>query len=492
MNPEKLHTRSSVSWVAAWTGCVFSGCGPVRAVRSRGIGCLLVLLGSFLGAKHSIAQYAGTKRWEVETGARIISSPALAPDGTIYIGNGNVYSSISGVAGAFYSVSPSGTTNWVFRPSTVVMASPAIGPDGAIYVPCADGKLYALAANGSTNWVFRTGGRFLTSPAVAGDGTIYVGSVSNFFNKLYAVRPNGTTNWASSLGAVPLAGAAPESVQLSSPAIGRDGTIYVGSLDGHLYSLSPSGATNWVAPLGAATYSSPGIGPDGTVYIGADDYRVYAIDRLGNRRWSFPTTSFVESSPAVSADGTTIYVGSLDKALYALTPAGTKRWVFNAGMVSSSPAVAANGSICFSTISPSQIWVVSNNVPRWTFPASDMAFSSPVIGPDGTVYVGAGTKLYALNASNSLASSSWPMFRRDPMHQARSLQCGLRPPAPLPDGNFALSLSVEAGRTYQVLASTNLLDWAELASFSSSSFSTQFVDLAATNSPRRYYRLMAP
>ncbi len=241
------------------------------------------------------------------------------------------------------------------------------------------------------------------------------------------------------------------------------------------------------------TYASPAIGPDGTIYIGTEDHLVYAIDRLGRRKWTFSTGSWVESSAALNANGNTIYVGSLDGLMYALTPAGAKRWAVNAGGVSSSPAVGADGSIYFGAIGTPQVVAVSSNgVVQWKFPVSTYAFSSPVIGPDGTIYVGGGTKLYALYGTNSLTSSSWPMFRRDPRHHARSVQCAVGPPEPLPDGNFSLTLSVETGRTYQMLASTNLLDWSELASFSSSNVSAQFVDLTATNSAQRYYRLVAP
>ena len=292
---------------------------------------------------------------------------------------------------------------------------------------------------------------------------------------------------------VALAGGVPDSVQLSSPAIGQDGTIYIGSLDAHVYALSSTGRTNWVAALGAATYSSPAIGSDGTIYIGADDQLVYAIDRLGRRKWTFRTGNFVESSAAMSADGGAIYIGSLDGNLYALTTAGARLWSAGVGSVSSSPAVGADGSVWYTTVSTSRVVAISSNgVVKGTFPAPGVAFSSPVIGPDGTIYAGAGTKLYAFNGSNTLASGCWPMFRRDPRHQSRSAQCDLRPPVPLPDGNVALTLTVETDRTYQVQASTDLLGWIQLASFYSSSVSTQFVDIAATNFPGRYYRLLAP
>jgi len=42
----------------------------------------------------------------------------------------------------------------------------------------------------------------------------------------------GTEKWAFQTG---------DSIQYSSPALGADGTIYVGSIDGYLYAVMPNG-----------------------------------------------------------------------------------------------------------------------------------------------------------------------------------------------------------------------------------------------------------
>ena len=64
--------------------------------------------------------------------------------------------------------------------------------------------------------------------------------------------------------------------------------------------------------------SSPTIGMDGTVYIGSFDYKVYALDgRSGAKRWEFATQEKVFSCPTIGQDGT-LYVGSDDHTIYAL------------------------------------------------------------------------------------------------------------------------------------------------------------------------------
>ncbi len=63
--------------------------------------------------------------------------------------------------------------------------------------------------------------------------------------------------------------------------------------------------------------SSPVVGLDGTVYVGSGT-RVYALDgATGQKRCEFTAGGVVESSPSIAADGT-VYVGSSDGKVYAL------------------------------------------------------------------------------------------------------------------------------------------------------------------------------
>jgi len=106
---------------------------------------------------------------------------------------------------------------------------------------------------------------------------------------------------------------------VSSPAIGSDGTVYVGSKDNKLYAINgKSGDKLWEFVTGSLGFSSPAIGSDGTVYVGSDDNKLYAINgKSGVKLWEFETGDGVYSSPAIGSDGT-VYVGSFDKKLYAI------------------------------------------------------------------------------------------------------------------------------------------------------------------------------
>ena len=86
-----------------------------------------------------------------------------------------------------------GTMKWAFTTGDWVDSSPAIGPDGTIYIGSEDNKLYAINPDGTEKWAFNTGGNVNSSPAIGPDGTIYVGSDDD---KLYAINPDGTEKWA--------------------------------------------------------------------------------------------------------------------------------------------------------------------------------------------------------------------------------------------------------------------------------------------------------
>ena len=92
---------------------------------------------------------------------------------------------------------------------------------------------------------------------------------------------------------------------ISSPAIGSDGTVYVGSFDSKLYALDPAtGAVRWSFATSDHIYSSPALGqdsaghPDG-VYIASADGSVYALSPSGRLRWRYDTGDAIRSSPVL-------------------------------------------------------------------------------------------------------------------------------------------------------------------------------------------------
>jgi outer membrane protein assembly factor BamB len=95
--------------------------------------------------------------------------------------------------------------------------------------------------------------------------------------------------------------------------------------------------------------SCPAIGPDGTVYVGNFD-GLHAVDgATGNERAGFPfvTGSDVLTAPAVGADGS-IFFGTADGTFYAVHPDGSLRFKVTAGgRIAGSPAIGPSGGVYF-------------------------------------------------------------------------------------------------------------------------------------------------
>ena len=337
-----------------------------------------------------------TVKWTFSTGDNIYGSAAIAEDGTIYVGTRD-YCSLT--RSRLYATNPDGTEKWHWSPPRYsgswwlvdyIDSTPAVASDGTIYVGCWSRRLYALYPNGTLKWQFsdsnwkRRRGFVHTSPAIAPDGTIYIG---NNNGKLYAINPDGSLKWSYQTGTA---------IQ-SSPAVGSDGTVYVGSCDKKLYAINPDGSLKWKYRTGCAIKSSPAISSDGTVYVGSYDKKLHAINPDGTPKWKYPTGCYIISSPAIGSDGM-IYVGSNDGKFHAIYPNGTFKWHYTTcGTVKSSPAVDADGTIYVGSRDRHVYAINPNGTLLWKYNTGRrIIYSSPAIASDGTVYIGnKGGKLYA-------------------------------------------------------------------------------------------------
>ncbi|MFZ9836971.1 MAG: PQQ-binding-like beta-propeller repeat protein [Opitutaceae bacterium] len=333
------------------------------------------------------------------------SSPAISADG------GAIYLGVStATAGRIVAVTPAGRVLWSVTRSDWVDSTPAVGPDGTIYVGSHDGRLYALQpGTGAIRWSYNAGSFISGSPAIGGDGTLYFGSGSF---RLHAVGPDGRERWTFPVG---------DWIE-SSPAVAVDGTVYVGCRDGALYAVSPEGRERWRFRTGGRIDGSPAIGADGTLYFGSTDQRLYAVAPDGSKRWDYFTNGAIFASPVLGADGA-VYFASDDTRFYALDPEdGHLRWRVDLNSSSASTAaVRGDGAI----IVAADDGVVRALRPAdggllWRFDsraaAGDYIESSVLVAPDGALYFGSlDGRLYKVRGNGSPLStlSAWPAFRRD-------------------------------------------------------------------------------
>jgi hypothetical protein len=423
---------------------------------------LLTTLGAF-------AEPAGTLLWVRDFGSWV-SSPAISPDGTIYIGTGEGLHALTNAGAA--------ASNLWFYPAGPIY-NVAVGLDGSVYATGSNG-VYAVDSHGSKQWFYALE-KGAGQPAVAWDNSIYFeGS-----DYVYALASSGALKWRFPVQTV--------DGYYCSPAIAADGTVYIGeTYHRRFYALRPEGSEQWATNLDNGLLAGPAIAEDGTIYLTSTSLSAFRPD--GTELWR--TGSFT-GSPTIGSNGT-IYISSYGYLLYLVsqsgqaTPTVAQSWRYGGGPVS--PAIAADGTVwlCHSNT----VWVSSPD--GQILPYSrilDDAYSGAdhptVIGPDGTLYSSRQYRLYAIATGTSgPAKSHWPMDAANPQRTGRVERPVLELAQARSDGNFELQLYARVGKQYSVEASTNisLNSWTPLTNFPATSFPVHLVDLTASNASVKFYR----
>jgi outer membrane protein assembly factor BamB len=272
----------------------------------------------------------GTLRWTYDTADAIYSSPAVSPAGQVHVGSTD---------GTVYALEPNGAELWRFTthgpgklPTGSIFASPAIADDGTVYIGGVyDSNLYALnPSDGSVRWACafnsatgEEGGAPFVSPVVGPDGTIYQTLLHD--SRLFAIEPNaGTIRWAVDLLDLSAFGVSSENLDpaaagWSEPVLGPDGTIYVDLDDPYLRAVNPDGSIRWVARLGELGGFTLTVDKNGMIYAAGDDGCVYVVDPDGQEVTRFELGGS-PAFPVIAAEGLLILTDSQDYSGLSVGP----------------------------------------------------------------------------------------------------------------------------------------------------------------------------
>jgi outer membrane protein assembly factor BamB len=244
---------------------------------------------------------------------------------------------------------------------------------------------------GDKPWRFKTGKGIFSTPVIGGDGAVYVGSADGSF---YALEGRtGKARWSFKTGGIIDAAAVIGAYDRKL----KTTPITIGSGDEVLYKLRTDRArisrrkrTIWrffptIKPATGQIVNwwegNVALGFDGTIYAGNTGGGTYAINQDGRERWAYTAGNSVWTTPAFARDGTTFW-GSLDLSIFALDRKGKKKW--------------STTTIGFNT-------------------------SSPALSPDEkTLYAGSfDSKLYALDAQTGVPR--WTFQTRDHIYSSPAL-----------------------------------------------------------------------
>jgi outer membrane protein assembly factor BamB len=166
----------------------------------------------------------------------------------------------------------------------------------------------------------------------------------------------------------------------AAPVLTPDGQLLVGDYVNTLYSLDPKTSTvKWTFKDAKGRWIASPLVTEDSIYAPSGDGNLYALDFQGKLRWKFTTKNALWATPVIA--GSTIYQPSMDHYLYAVNAADGKE--------------------------------------LWKLDLKGALVSSPVLSPDGILYVGTFTKeLVAVDIKEHVvvtlkgedpATTLWPM-----------------------------------------------------------------------------------
>jgi len=437
-------------------------------------------------------------------------TPTIGIDGKVY--TSSAYDTLS----AFNSTN--GNIIWNLKiPLTgnfyPLQSSPAISKNGTFYISNTYFVVAVTNAPGLTN-VFYTTNIFY--------GSIYINSyaLTNVGVKWVYAYPNVSAYGSVETNFVQTgSGGNVQGFLNSSPAIGLDETVFVNTDLGQLIALNPTNGTlKWVtSKSSAALYSSPPIiSQDGTVYWGSKNY-FFAIDpnspvtnEVIGYKWIYqaPSQNQFLFSPVIGFGGV-VYVedtGTTNQLLAFDPMTGNPEWTNNLGSVSFSPgswkrgslAVAADGEIYLADMDGALYSFSPSGVTNWIFQTSQFVhdtshLGSPLIGPDGTIYVSSYNNdnytcyVYAFAGASPIACSSWPEMGKNARRTAAVALAQVSSPLMTTNG-FQLTITGITNMPVCTFSSSDLKTWTNIGQTILTGGSTNFVDIGATNYPYRFYR----
>lgn len=407
--------------------------------------CVVLILGT---ARHAHADAPLLSRFR--TGSRVPVSPAVGPDGTVYVGGSsgrlhalhiernwlrerwsqNLESSVdsgavisatgtiyivpaSGVLHAIRDSGDSGETLWTVTIENAVAQTPALRDDGVLLL-VAESRLYAIDATneGSTLWRYDAGGEILSRPSITPEGMVYVTVLHGQTFSLHAINPDGSRRWVYDTALFypsrtfdrEFLGVTVDSFGAAIVQLGRD----------QLYAIEADRTVRWRFQIPEVRYSV--------------QERSEAPYPLLDRRTEFFPNSAIGPDNTITVESILIPgAGELPPSLIMvldLHPDWSNGSIDNRDHLRELPSfptqmlgytnitIGSNGSTFIASASGDLVAIDTTGSMLWRYTERSGRWSSPVIGPDGVLFISSASGyVYAFDSgTDGLAETAWPTY----------------------------------------------------------------------------------
>ena len=378
------------------------------------------------------------------------TTPSIDTDGTVYVGTGDT----SGKIGRVYAINPDGTKKWVVAGDAEKgfwnkgqASKPRIN-----YLTCAIGENHIYMGNGGStgsvlavdkNTGYRVGyvanadnsggpsGGVSAGIALANNTLIWAGGKNGLFGaSASALNTGGNVMWAWQIYSS--GNDKPSENMNASVAVDATGTIYgiatFPSIGSSAFAIGSDGVEKWRTSLG-----NVGTLDQGGVVIGLDGSIIVTVKRAPGEatgvQWHYGVPEDVSGCAAIDQAGN-IHFGTQSGNYYIIKPEASEEQLILkkdlAALISESDSPLKDNW----EAGIGKIW------------------SSPTIGPDGTIYIGV---THTVDPSKSVlialedegitgcAASAWPMKGKDSRHTSAQLGGSGENPGGEPGGQLPIT-----------------------------------------------------
>ena len=250
-----LNSRGHLLWMHTFGAQVLSPAiaGHDRAYVADEKGTLVAL-----DVSGSVPRIA----WQLKVGGPDYASPSVGQNGSIYTGADQDLVAVR-------DLGSKGAVLWTLHTNDLVEVSNAVAPNGDVVLGTNNDREYGVTPSGKVAWSFDVGDNTYSSSVAPANGLTYFGDNTG---RLHVIdtRTGHLDHLVTPLGD------GKEKIWTSA-AVDARGDFYWATTAGHVYGYDKKAEQLFHFDVDAGVNSYPAIGGDGSLYLGTTSGTVYAI-----------------------------------------------------------------------------------------------------------------------------------------------------------------------------------------------------------------------